>query len=178
MVRLSLIANLSDLALLLINLSSCAHHYRCIGPKRPIASSFDPLCSRLLFCNVLHLLLENSTRRSSFISWSTEVLHHNTTTITPRYNLQMHLMIPIVILQVISAESDQHVNICSFVVHCDRMYPTSSLSRSVTLFLSPGARSLLWGYKREGVRRGVQEVRSDSGPKGRERQELLRALCI
>ena len=25
--------------------------------------------------------------------------------------------------------------------------PTSSFSRSVTLFLSPGARSLLWGYK-------------------------------
>ena len=32
--------------------------------------------------------------------------------------------------------------------------PTSSLSRSVTLFLSPGARSLQWGYKREGERWG------------------------
>ena len=32
--------------------------------------------------------------------------------------------------------------------------PTSSLSRSVTLFLSPGTRSLLWGYKRKGERWG------------------------
>ena len=32
--------------------------------------------------------------------------------------------------------------------------PTSSLSRSVTLFLSPGARSLQWDYKREGERWG------------------------
>ena len=46
--------------------------------------------------------------------------------------------------------------------------PTSSLSRSVTLFLSLGARSLQWGYKREGERWGVQEVRSDSGQRGRE----------
>ena len=43
--------------------------------------------------------------------------------------------------------------------------PTSSLSRSVTLLLSPGARSLQWGYKQEGERRGVQEVRS--APVGR-----------
>ena len=43
--------------------------------------------------------------------------------------------------------------------------PTSSLSRSVTLFLSPGARSLQWGYKREGERWGVQEGRS--APAGR-----------
>ena len=56
--------------------------------------------------------------------------------------------------------------------------PMSSLSQSVTLFLSPGARSLLWGYKLEGVRWGVQEVRSDSRPKGRERRELLHALSI
>ena len=32
------------------------------------------------------------------------------------------------------------------------MGPTSSLSRSVTLFLSPGAQSLLWGYKQKGER--------------------------
>jgi hypothetical protein len=37
--------------------------------------------------------------------------------------------------------------------------PTSSRGRSVTLFLSLGARSLLWGYKREGERWGVQEAR-------------------
>ena len=36
--------------------------------------------------------------------------------------------------------------------------PTSSLGRSVTLFLSLGARSLQWGYKREGERWGLQEV--------------------
>ena len=33
---------------------------------------------------------------------------------------------------------------------------TSSLSRSVTLFLRPGARSLQWGYKREGERWGYK----------------------
>ena len=38
--------------------------------------------------------------------------------------------------------------------------PTSSLSRLVTLFLSLGAQSLQWGYKQEGERWGVQEVRS------------------
>ena len=38
--------------------------------------------------------------------------------------------------------------------------PTSSLGPSVTLFLSPGARSLQWGYKREGERWGIEEVRS------------------
>ena len=43
--------------------------------------------------------------------------------------------------------------------------PTSSLSRSVTLLLSPGARSLQWGYKREEERWGVQEVQS--APVGR-----------
>ena len=32
--------------------------------------------------------------------------------------------------------------------------PTSSFSRSVTLFLSPSARSLLWGYK---------QVRNENG---------------
>ena len=54
---------------------------------------------------------------------------------------------------------------------------TSSLSRSVTLFLSPGARSLLWGYKRKGEM-GLQEVRSDSGLKGRERRELRYVLSV
>ena len=46
--------------------------------------------------------------------------------------------------------------------------PTSSFTRLVTLFLSPGARSLLWGKKRVGIKRGVLEVRSGSGPKGQE----------
>ena len=56
------------------------------------------------------------------------------------------------------------------------MYPTSSLSQLVTLFLSLGARSLLWGYKREGVRWGVQEVQSYSGAKGQER-EMGAPMC-
>ena len=43
--------------------------------------------------------------------------------------------------------------------------PTSSRGQSVTLFLSLGARSLQLGYKREGERWGVQEVRS--APVGR-----------
>ena len=57
----------------------------------------------------------------------------------------------------IGTESDQLVNICSFAVRCDRRWPsthdigfilvqatcpTSGVGRSVTLFLSPGARSL------------------------------------
>ena len=56
--------------------------------------------------------------------------------------------------------------------------PTSSLSRSVTLFLSPGAQSLQWGYKREGERYGVQEVRSDSGQRDRKRRELRYVLSV
>ena len=55
--------------------------------------------------------------------------------------------------------------------------PTSSLGRSVTLFLSPGAQSLQWGYKRE-ERWGVQEVRTDSGQRGRERRELRYVLSV
>ena len=58
------------------------------------------------------------------------------------------------------------------------MCPTSNLSRSVTLFLSPGARSLQWGYKREGERWGVQEVRSDSSQRDRKRQELRYVLSV
>ena len=45
--------------------------------------------------------------------------------------------------------------------------PMSSLSRSLTLFLRPGARSLQWGYK-QGESWGVQEDRSDSDRKGQE----------
>ena len=44
---------------------------------------------------------ENSVGRSSSKSWSTKVIYHNFTTITLRYNLQMHLIIPIIILQVL-----------------------------------------------------------------------------
>ena len=58
------------------------------------------------------------------------------------------------------------------------MCPTSSRGRSVTLFLSPGAQSLQWGYKREGERWGVQEVRPDSGLKDRESQELRYVLSV
>jgi hypothetical protein len=42
------------------------------------------LWSCLQFCNVLHLILKNSARRSSSKSWSTKVVHHKTTTIIPR----------------------------------------------------------------------------------------------
>ena len=45
--------------------------------------------------------------------------------------------------------------------------PMSSLSRSVTLFLSLGARSLQVTNEKE-KDGGVQEVQSDSGRKGRE----------
>ena len=50
----------------------------------------------------------------------------------------------------------------------------------MTLFLSPDARSLHWGYKREGesLQWAVQEVRSDSGRKGRELQELRYELSV
>ena len=53
--------------------------------------------------------------------------------------------------------------------------PMSSLSRSMTLFLSLGARSLQWGYKREEERWGVREVRSE-GP--RATGAPLRAKCL
>ena len=56
--------------------------------------------------------------------------------------------------------------------------PTSSSSQSETLFLSPGAWSLLWGYKQIEIRRGVLNVWLDSEPKGQEWRELLRALSI
>ena len=72
----------------------------------------------------------------------------------------------------VGAESE-HINIYSFTyvviggglalndtgfILVQATCSTSSLSRSVTLFLSPGAQSLLWGYKRKGERWGVQEV--------------------
>ena len=74
----------------------------------------------------------------------------------------------------VDTESDQQVNICSFAIRCDWRWPstqchTSSLSRSVTLFLSPGAQSLQWGYKREGERWGVPEARS--APTGRAKSD-------
>ena len=56
--------------------------------------------------------------------------------------------------------------------------PTSSFSRSVNLFLSPGARSLLWGYKRVRNGKGVLEAWSDSEPSGREWRMLKRELSI
>ena len=56
--------------------------------------------------------------------------------------------------------------------------PTSSLSQSVTLFLSLGAQSLQWGYKWKGERWGVQEVRSDSSQRDRERWELHYMLSV
>jgi len=52
--------------------------------------------------------------------------------------------------------------------------PTSSLSRSLTLLLSPGAQILQWGYKREGERWGVQEVRS--APVGRAKSDRSPAM--
>ena len=48
----------------------------------------------------------------------------------------------------------------------------------MTLFLSPGARSLLWGYKRNGEIWGVQEVRSDSSQRDRERWEPRYVLSV
>ena len=69
----------------------------------------------------------------------------------------------------VGAKSDQQVNICSFAARCDRIWPStqwhriytgsgnrpgSSWGRSVTLFQNVGARSLLWGYKWIGMRRG------------------------
>ena len=55
---------------------------------------------------------------------------------------------------------------------------TSSLGRSVTLFLSLGARSLQWGYKRGGERWGLQEVRSDSSQRDRKRREPRYELSV
>ena len=83
----------------------------------------------------------------------------------------------------VGAESDQHVNICSFAIRCDRRWPSTQLHRVYTgsgnmpyvqlrlvgdFILSSGARSLLWGYKRIGMRREVLEAQSNSEPSGPE----------
>ena len=46
----------------------------------------------------------------------------------------------------------------------------------MTLFLSPGARCLQWGYKREGERWGVQEVWS--APVGRAKSDRNFAVSL
>ena len=75
--------------------------------------------------------------------------------------------------QSVGVESDQHVNICSFAVCCDRRWPSTQLHNvytgsgnvpyvqfeSVGDFIpEPRCSSLQWDYKREGERWGVQEV--------------------
>ena len=54
------------------------------------------------------------------------------------------------------------------------MCPTSSLSRSVTLFLSLGAQSLQWDYKREGEGGGYK--RSGRTPAGRAKSDRSLAM--
>ena len=93
----------------------------------------------------------------------------------------------------VGVESDQHVNICCFDVRCDRMWPSTQWHRvytgsgnvpyiqfeSVGDFI-PGPRcsKFVMELQMEVSKMGVQEVRSNSGPKGREWRELLRALSI
>ena len=93
----------------------------------------------------------------------------------------------------VGAKCSQQVNICSFVVRCDRMWPSTRWHRiytgsdnvpyvqseSVDDFISePRCLKFAVGLQMRGRKMGVQEVWSDSGPKGREWRELLRALSI
>ena len=83
----------------------------------------------------------------------------------------------------VGAESDQHVNICSFVVRCDQRWPSTQWHRvytgsgnvpyvhfeSVGDFIpKPRCSKFVVRLQTEGRKIGVQEVRSDSGLKGRE----------
>ena len=86
----------------------------------------------------------------------------------------------------VGAESDQHVNICSFVVRCDRMWPSTQWHRvytgsgnvpyvqfkSVGDFIpEPRCSKFTVGLQTRRRKMGVQEVRSDSGRKGQEWRE-------
>ena len=83
----------------------------------------------------------------------------------------------------IGAESDQHVNICSFVVRCDWMWPSTQWHRVYTssgnvpyvqfesiggFIPEPGCSKFGVGLQTEGSKMGVQEVRSDSVMKSQE----------
>ena len=83
-------------------------------------------------------------------------------------------------IYLVGAESDQQVNIYSFAVRCDRRWPSTQWHRVYTgsgnvLYVqfesvgSPGARSLLWGYKRKGERWGYK--RFDQAPVGRAKSD-------
>ena len=54
------------------------------------------------------------------------------------------------------------------------MCPTSSFSRSMTLFLSLGAQSLQWGYKQEGEKWGYK--RFDQTSVGRDESDRSSAM--
>ena len=97
------------------------------------------------------------------------------------------------VLVVVGAESDQHVNICSFAVCCDRTWPNTQWHRVYTgsgnvpyaQFESVGdfipelrCSKFAVGLQTRESKMGVWEVRSDSGPKGQEWWELRRALSV
>ena len=86
----------------------------------------------------------------------------------------------------VGVENDQHVNTCSFTVRCDRMWPSTQWHKvytgsgnvpyvqfeSVGDFISePRCSKFAVGLQTEGGKIGVQEVRLDSGLKGREWRE-------
>jgi len=93
----------------------------------------------------------------------------------------------------VGAESDQHVNIGSFAVRCDRMWPYTQWHRVYTgsgnvpyvQFKSVGdfipeprcSKFAVWLQTRR-RKMGVQEVRSDTGLKGREWRELRYVLSV
>ena len=93
----------------------------------------------------------------------------------------------------VSAKSDQHINIYSFVVRCDRMWPSTQWHmvyagsgnvpyvqfESVGDFIpKPRCSKFAVGLQTRGSKMGVSDVRSDSGLKGQEWRVLQRALSV
>ena len=93
----------------------------------------------------------------------------------------------------VGAESDQYVNICSFVVCCDRRWSSTQWHRVYTglgnvpyvqfeligdFISEPRCSKFAVRLQTSGNKMGCQEVRSNSGPKGQEWRELQRALSI
>ena len=93
----------------------------------------------------------------------------------------------------VGAESDQHVNIYSFVVRCDRMWPSTQWHRIYTgsgsmpyvQFESVGdfipesrCSKFVVGLQTRGRKMGVQEVQSDSGLKSWKWRELRYVLSV
>ena len=101
---------------------------------------------------------------------------------TVKYMFVVYLF-RIIDIGTVGAKSDQQVNICSFVVRCDRMWPSTQCHRiytssgnvpyvqfqSVCDFIPESRCSkFVVGLQTSRNKNGVLKARSDSEPKGRE----------